>query len=225
MKTTQMLLMAGAWTLSAIMLPAAPANAGDPRSLNITEVSGAVRIQQALPCGNTVDLTTPIERGYMQMTWMQTTRTAVLVDLSQLTMFLAPFHVEANCSGVGGFVDFREIGVRLASAVRFQAEQTGGRDSAVFRFRIPKQQFLIYESVIDNAPVPQPETSYQRPSEDVIGLIDLRRQTVQLSVVLTHQLRFRTGCKGERCVIDERLTGTATADVRGGNFSGTPPLR
>jgi hypothetical protein len=223
MNIAQTLLMAGA--VSAIMLSAAPANAADPRPLKTTEVSGDVRIQQPLPCGRSVDLTTSIQRGYMGMTWLQISQTAVLVDLSQLTMFLAPFHVEASCNGVSGFVDFREIGVRLASAVRFQAVQTGGRDSAVFRFRIPKQQFLIYESVIDNAPVPQPETSYQRPSEDVIGLIDLRRQTVQLSVVLTHQLRFRTGCKGERCVIDERLTGTATADVRGGNFSGTPPLR
>jgi hypothetical protein len=221
MKTKQTLLMFGA--LSALMLPAVPANAADPRPLRTTEVSGEVRIQQPLPCGRSVDLTTSIEQGYVGLTWLQTSKTAVFVDLAQLTMFLAPFHVEANCNGVGGSVEFREIGVRLASAVRFQAVQAGGRDSALFRFRIPKEQFLIYESVIDNAPVKQPETSYQRPSEDVIGLLDLRRQTVQLGVVLANQLHFRAGCEGDRCVIDEKLTGSTTSAVRGGNFGGTLP--
>ena len=46
-------------------------------------------------------------------------------------MFLAPFHVEANCNGVSGSVDFREIGVQLASAVRFKAEPTGAPNGPV----------------------------------------------------------------------------------------------
>jgi hypothetical protein len=221
MTTTQTLLMAGA--SSVIMLSAALANAAGPRPLIITDVSGAVRIQQGLPCRNAMDLTTSIARGHMEMTWFQTTGTDVLVDLTKVNLLLAPFHVEANCNGVGGFVDFREIGVQLAGAVRFKAEPAGGRESSVFRFRIPKEQFLIYESVVDNAPVPQPETSYRRPSEDVTGVIDLRRQTMQLRVVLSTELRFRAGCERDRCVVDETHTGTITSDIRGGTFSGTPP--
>ena len=55
------------------------------------------------------------------------------------------------------------------------------------------------------------------------GLIDLRRQTVQLNVVLTNQLHFRAGCEGERCVVDERLTGRTASAVLGGSFTGNLP--
>jgi hypothetical protein len=182
MNNTHTLLKAVA--ASAIMLSATLANAATPRPLTITDVSGAARIQQGLPCGQTLDVTTSIVRGYMGMTWLQMTRGEVLVDLTRLNMFLSPFHVEASCNGVGGFAEFREIGVQLASAVRFKAQLIGGSDSALVRFRIPKEQFLIYQSVLDNAPVRQPEAGYRRPSEDVTGVIDLRRQTVQLHVVL-----------------------------------------
>ena len=216
MNTSQTLLMAGAWAFSAIMLSATAANAADPRPLIIVEVSGGARIQQGLPCGNTIDLTSPIVRGYMQMTWLPTTRAGeVLVDLTRVTMSLTPFQVEATCNGVRGSVEFREIGAQLASAVRFKAVQTS--ESGVFRFRIPKKQFLIYESVIDTAPVPQPEAKYKRPSEDVTGLIDVRRQTVQFDVELASRLHFRAGCARERCAIDETLTGTTTIEVRGGS--------
>jgi hypothetical protein len=211
MNTTQTLLMAGA--LSAIMLPATLVNAAGPRPLIVKDVSGPVRIQQGLPCKNSMDLTTSVVRGGMEMTWFQAKGTDVLVDLTTVTLFVAPFHVKATCNGVSGFADFREIGVQLAGAVRFKAAPDG-RQAGLFHFRIPKQQFLIYEAVSDNASK-QPETSYQRPSEDVTGVIDVRRQTVQLHVVMTNQLRFRAGCTGDRCAVDEIHTGTITTDVRG----------
>jgi hypothetical protein len=220
MKTRQMLLMAGAWTFGAIVLSVPPAHAAGSRSLAIKEVSGAVRIQQGLPCGNTLDHTTSIVRGSMQMSWSQVTRTAVLIDLTQVNMLLAPFRAEANCNGVSGSVDFQEIGVQLASAVRFTVEQAP--ETGLLYFRIPKEQFLIYESVLSNAPVRQPHTSYQRPSEDVTGVIDLRRQSVQLHVVMSTELRFRVGCQGERCAIDETHAGTATTDIRGVSTSTAP---
>ena len=208
---------------SAIMLSATLAHAAGPRALNITNVSGAARIQQALPCGNNLDITTSIVKGSMGMTWVQVTRGEVIVDLTRLNMFLSPFHAEASCSDVRGAVDFREIGVQLASAVRFKAPLTGGRDASLVYFTIPKEQFLIYQSVLDNAPVKQPESSYQRPSEDVTGVIDLRRQTVQLHVVLAPALRFRVGCVDNRCAIDETHIGTITTDVRGANSASTAP--
>jgi hypothetical protein len=211
MNTVHTLLKAMA--VSAIMLPATLANAATPRPLVITNVSGAARIQQPLPCGNNVDLTTQITQGYMGMTWFQLTRGEVLVDLTRLTMFLTPFQVEANCNDVSGSVEFREIGLELASSVRFKAQLAG--ESGVVHFRIPKERFLIYESIVDDAPVQQPEKAYRRPSEDVTGMIDLRNQTVQLHVVLSPELRFRVGCIDNRCAIDETHRGTITTDIRG----------
>ena len=69
MKTTLTLLRAGA--VSALMLSATLAHAADPQPLILKDVSGAVRIQQSLPCGNALDLRTSIVRGYMQMTVFQ----------------------------------------------------------------------------------------------------------------------------------------------------------
>jgi hypothetical protein len=211
MKTTLTLLRAGA--VSALMLSAALAStsAADPQSLILKDVSGAVRIQQSLPCENALDLRTSIVRGYMQMTVFQAARGEVLVDLTRVNMFLAPFRVEASCNGVRGSVDFREIGVQLASAVRFKAKSAP--ESGLIYFTIPKEQFRIYESVLSDAPGPRPDTRYQHPSEDVTGVLDPRRQSVDLHVVLTHELHFRAGCAGDRCAIDEIRTGTFTSDI------------
>jgi hypothetical protein len=212
MNTTLTLLRTGA--VSALMFSAAAlAHAADPQPLILADVSGAVRIQQQLPCGNTLDLRTSIVRGYMQMTVFEVSRGEVLVDLTRLNMFLAPFRVEANCNGVRGSVDFREVGVQLASAVRFKARSSP--ESGLIYFTIPKEQFRIYESVLSDAPASQPAMGYQRPSEDVTGVIDPRRQTVALHVVLAHELHFRAGCDGDRCAIDERRTGMITSDIRG----------
>ena len=219
MKTTLTLLKAAAVT--ALMLsPAArvnAANAAAPKQLTIKDVAGAVRIQQSLPCGNTMDLTTPVARGFMQVTVSPVTRGQVLVDLTRLSMFLRPFRADASCNGVRASVDFREVGVQLASAVKVKAD--GALDSNLIYFTIPREQFLLYESVLNNAPGPQPQSGYQRPSEDVTGVIDVRRQTVQLHVAMQGEMRFRAGCDGDRCVIDEVHTGTVTSDIRG---SGAP---
>lgn len=222
MTTKHILLMATA--VSAIMVSTARVQTAGP--LFVTNVSGAVRIQQGLPCGNTLDVTTPIDRGRIDMSSSgnaDSSRSEVLFDLAALNLLVRPFHADSICAGVSGSVDFSEIGIQLAGAVSFTGEQTGGVESTLYRFRIPKEQFLIHESVLDSVPVPQPETSYQRPSEDVTGLIDVRRRTVQIHVVLTTQLHFRAGCVGDRCAVDETDTGTTTSDVLGGNFFGTPP--
>lgn len=218
MKTTQTLLVAGA--LSAIMASAMPAQAANPQPLTITTMTGAVKIAQDLPCANRMEITTPVVKGGMEMTWEPVDREKALFDLTRMTMFLGEFRADASCKDIRGSVDFREIGISLASTVRFTGE--GDFDSGVFRFTIPKEQFLIYESVTDSLDVQQPERSYQRPSEDVTGEIDVRHQTVQLHVVLTTELHFRAGCSRDRCVIDEIDKGTATADVQG---STVPPRR
>jgi hypothetical protein len=230
MNTTSKILMAGA--LSALMCSTMPAQAQTtapvpmrPQPLTVSTVAGSVRIQQNVPCGNMLDLATPIAEGRVDMTWQPTTRTDMLFDLVKMTMFLTPFHVDASCNDIRGSVDFREVGIQLASALKFTGEPIGDPGARQFAFRIPKEQFLIFESVLDSVDPKKPEISYQKPSEDVTGVIDLRRQTVQMRVVLTTQLHFRVGCDRERCVIDETHNGTITSDIRGSATARTGVIR
>src|SRR5262245_36952019 len=166
MKKTTLSLVA--WVLSVIVLTESPAGAAGQQPLVITDLRGAVRTQLTLPCGDPVDATTPIESGRMDIRPEILTREGAIVsvtfDLTRLDLFLTPFAVHRACDGIDATAAFREIGVRLAGAVRFPGEAVGAPGSGQYRFVIPRDQFLIYESVVDNAPVPQPETRYQRPS-------------------------------------------------------------
>ena len=216
MKTHLTLLVAA--VLSAIAWTGSPARAAGQQPLVITDLRGSVRIQLKLPCGDPVDETTSIGAGRMEIKPEIITRELEIVsaifDLTRLDVFLTPFAVHRACDGVDATAAFREIGLRLAGAVRFPGERVGAPGSGLYRFSIPKEQFLIYESVLDNAPVPQPETKYQRPSQDVFGVIDLPHERVQLHVVLNSQVRFRLGCvRAGRCLIDQKEDVTQTADV------------
>jgi hypothetical protein len=201
--------------LSAIVL-SAPVALALTQSVVFTNLRGTLRVLQGVPCGGVVDVTTSIADGRMEITQVPDSRDTVpgtaLFDLTRLEMFMTPFTAEHECLGVKGTVDFKEIGVRLASGVQFAAEAVGPR-SGQYRFSIPKEKFLVFESVLSNLPVPQPETAYQRPSEDVTGVIDLRAQTAELRIVLTTSLHFRIGCVGRRCLIDEVRGGRQVADV------------
>ena len=219
MKTKLTLLVAG--ILSIIVLTESPAWAAGQQPLVITDLRGTARTQLHLPCGDPIDQTTSIESGRMDIRPEILTRESAIVsvtfDLTRLDLFLTtPFAVHRACDGIDATAAFREIGVRLAGAVRFPGEAVGAPGSGQYRFVIPREQFLIYESIVDNAPVPQPETRYERPSQDVFGVIDLARKIVQLHVVLNTQVRFRAGCvRGGRCLIDQREAVTQTADVVG----------
>ncbi len=223
MKITLTLLVTVA--LSAIVLPSSAAGAQSP--LSNTDLSGTVHIQQGVPCGDPVDINVTIRDGLIEITPRVITRDQVLFELTRLVVFVTPFSVHRECMGISADADFREIGLQLAIARRFTGEETGPPGSGLYRFIIPKEEFLLYESVLDNQPVLQPEAAYQRPSEDVTGLISLdpRRKTVQLHVVFTERLRFRAGCVGAgRCVIDEKHAGTITSDLLAVTAPGpTPP--
>ena len=217
MKTKRTLLAAGAVT--AIVLSAPMANAVVLRSLVVLDPAGTVRIQQALPCGDDLDTTRPIAGGRIDVTpavIAADVRGGIVFDLTRMDLFLAPFSVHRECRGIAATAEFFEIGVRLARAVIFTGEPDGPLELRRYRFTIPKEQFLIYESVLDNAPVRQPETMYQKPSEDVTGVIELLRGSVEIHVALASRLRFRAGCTvGNHCLIDEVKDGTQRADVAG----------
>jgi hypothetical protein len=222
MRTNRTLLVTVVAT--GMMLSAAVASAAS-QSLTITNLQGTVRIAQDLPCDQTVQVDTTIQSGHLDLAY-QIQREGVLLDFARLDVFITPFSVEGNCDGVGASVNFREIGLKLASAVIFPGEPVGGLEDRLYRFRIPKEQFLLFESVLDDSGAPQPKTLYKRPSEDVTGLIDLgRNKSVQLHVVLTDEVQFKAGCERNRCLIDETHTGTTTSDVLAAVIPGpTPPI-
>jgi len=212
MKTTRTLLMASG--LSAMVLSAALANAVDLQPLAATNLTGTLRLQQSLPCDQFLDLTTPVEHGRIEMTparGLDIQGGHKLFNLTRLTLFFTPFDVDGACRGIGDAHRVTEIGVQLASAVSFRALGAGRSDT--YRIRIPKEQFLITESIVENG---EPKVVYVKPSEDVTGNISLLRRTVHLHIVVATQLRFRAGCDSlGRCLVDEIRDGTQTADIAG----------
>lgn len=211
MKTKQLLM---AVAVSAIALTAPAVHAIGFRPLVVVDPTGSVRIQQALPCGDDLDLTRSITGGRIELA-PTSLRIQPTFNLTKMDLFLEPFSVRRQCRGIDATAEFYEIGVRLAGAVTFDGVPMGDSESNQFAFRIPKDKFLIYETVLDNAPVAQPERKYVKPSEDVTGLIDLRARTIDIHVALASLMRFRAGCVGTRCVIDEEKAGTQRADVAG----------
>src|SRR5262245_2136859 len=210
---TKRLLMAVA--VSAIALSAPAAHATGIRPLLVVDPTGSVRIQQALPCGDDLDITRQIAGGRIEVALASRRIQPVSFNMTKLDLFLQPFSVRRVCQGIDASAEFYEIGLRLAGALTFDGERTGGPESNQFLFRIPKEKFLMYETILDNAPVPQPERRYVKPSEDVTGLIDLDAKTMEIHVALASRMRFRAGCVGKRCVIDEEKAGTQNADVAG----------
>jgi hypothetical protein len=215
MKTKQTLLAAGA--LSAVMLAAPPANAqtAPPPAPNVplifTALGGNVRILQDVPCGDTVEIETTIAGGRMDITPHLPARGDQVFDLTRLDLFLTPFSVQVECMGISATAVFTEIGIKLLNSVIFTPDAVAGD---VYGFTIPKEKFLLFQSVVDNAPAPQPETSVKQPLEDVTGEIDMGRKRVTLRVVLAWQLRFRAGCLNKnKCLIDEIGDGRQEGDL------------
>jgi hypothetical protein len=217
MKTKRMLLLVG--VVATFVLSAPRVSAIVSRPLVVIDPAGTVRIQQGLPCGDDLDITRRIVSGRIDVTKSTIPSTAgpvqVMFNLTRMELFLEPFSVQRKCRGIDATAEFYEIGLRLAAGVVFPAEEVGPPESGKYRFLIGKNEFLIEENIFDNAPVPQPERAYQKPSEDVTGLIDLREGTIEIHIALTSRMHFRAGCSGKGCVIDEEHTGGQTAAVLG----------
>jgi hypothetical protein len=212
MTSKRIRLVTGVLMATVLSAPLAMALAS---RLTFNSLQGTLHVVQRVPCGGLVDLTTTIAGGRMDITPLQQHRgdPEAQFELARLSLFVTPFTLQHECLGVTATAEFREIGIRLASTVRFSGQPIGIPEDRQYRFSIPKNDVLLFASVLDNLPVKQPETQYRRPSEDVTGVIDLRRNTAQLHVVLASNLRFRVGCVDGRCLIDERAAGTQTADI------------
>ena len=211
-------IMLGAIALSAsVTLAVAP-------GLIFTNLRGIVHVSQGVPCGGPLDLTTTIADGRMDITPTlappaDTTGGGLgaQFDLTRLDLFLTPLTVQHECLGFNATVEFHNVGLQLVKGVRFTGVPIvdEGPEERKYRFTIPRSQVLLFEAVTDNLPVPQPQRRYQRPGEDVTGVIDLRRGTASLHVVLFERVHFFAGCVHKKCAIDQTFGGREIADLTG----------
>ena len=209
MKTKWTIEVAGG--LCGVALTAALAQGADLQPLVVTDLAGALRIQQGIPCGHDVDQTTPVAHGRIELT------PATGIDgpdgkrfvLTRASLSFAPFSIFRSCLGQSETKNYTEVGVQLAHITSFTATPTGG---GIFNVTIPKSEFLISEATIVNGDW---ESGFKHPSEDVTGTIDLVHGTVQMRVVMATRVHFKAGCLGSLCVIDEYQNGTLTANISG----------
>lgn len=204
MKTMWVLLLIGTASLSA-----SDPVVGQPAV--VTGLAGSLRIQQAVPCGNNIDQTTPAIGGRFELTPAEGLDVpgGRLFSLTRGNVFFAGFTITRSCLGYTETRTYTEVGVQVARAVSFTAVPVG---PGVYSVRIPKGQFLIYEASAVNDKL---ETGSKRPSEDVTGTIDLAHGSVRMRVVLATRIHFRAGCTAMGCAIDEIKYGTLTANLSG----------
>lgn len=213
MKTTCTALLIGGLIVSAPP-PAAAQTPVDLRPMIVTNLTGQLRVQQGVPCGGIVDLTTPVTGGRLLLTPAEGLNVAggKLFALTRSDVFFAGFSVTRTCSLITETRTYTEVGVQLGRAVSFTAASAG---ADLFAVTIPKSDFLLYQAAVVNG---QLETSFQKPSQDVTGAIDFTARTVTLRVVVATRVRFRAGCVFDACIIDEVKDGTLTADIGGTIF-------
>ncbi len=211
MKHTSMLLFTGGVITAAVMAATLVVSA-DVQPATASNLTGSLHVQQAIPCNQQVDLTTPVTGGRIQLTpadgidvsgGKQFTLTSVQVSFGA-------FSATRSCDTVSQTQSYSEIGVQLARAVTFVATPLG---SNVFAITIPKGDFLIYEASIDNG---SPEGGYKQPSQDVTGTLDFTSGTLSVTVVVANSIHFKAGCVPVfGCVVDETDAGTMTATIAG----------
>ena len=182
MKTKRIVLVAGglsavvlaAGRLSAIVASAQSAPRIDLRPLVVTNLGGTLSLIQEVPCGQVVHVTTAATGGRAELTpseGIPNTRTGGRTfTMTRLNILYKPFSVNGECQGFRDPHNVTDIGVTLAGAVTFDVEPDGD-------FVIPKEDFLLKESFVDNK---KAKTAYKKPSEDVTGNLNLAGGTMRI---------------------------------------------
>jgi hypothetical protein len=207
--TTKWMLLSIAG-LAGVALAASHVTGADLQPMVVTNLSGNLHVAQGIPCG-TAQSDSAITDGRIEIT------PANGVDvpggkqftLTRANITFAPFNVSGSCAGFGDTRHYTNVDVRLGNAVTFTASALGG---GAFAVTIPKADFLIYEAAIADG---NPETGYKHPSQDVTGTIDFTNSTVQMTVVLATQVKFKEGCVDDHCIINEIDNGTLTTTLSG----------
>ena len=206
MKTNWTFLML---VVAAGMAPAAVQAAGRP--LVVNNLTGTLRIEQGIPCDDDVDQTTPVTGGRLEISPPEGLsipggkRYALLTaDIS-----FAGFSIHRSCLGFDETRNYSVVRVQLARALSFDALPS---TPSLYVATIPKEHFLIRDVTVVNGDL---ASAVKRPKEDVTGILDLAQGTLKMKVVVGNRVRFRAGCVGSLCLIDEEHDGTSTADLSG----------
>ena len=177
----------------------------------VTGLAGTLRIQQGVPCGDDVDLTTPLAQGGLDITPPEGLPVpgGRSFTLGRGQLVFAGFSVHRDCLGFGETRTYDRVSVQILRAVSFTAAPAAG---GIFAITIPKEAFVVLEQANVNG---EPELHYLVASQDVTGTIDLTTATVQVHAVFASTTHFQAGCTPLGCLIDEEKPGTFTADLSG----------
>jgi hypothetical protein len=193
--------------LGAVALAAAPAQGVDFRPLVATPLAGSLQIQQSVPTGCTSLDVRPlaVTGGRMEISpagGLDDGAGHKLFTLAVFSAYFEPFSVHVVCPLHTEDRAFRAIGAQLGASVIFTGVPDG---RGGYAFRIPKDQFVIYEVADDNG---QSDRSYKHPSSDVVGSITVEGR-VLVHVEVPSSLHI-TGFG-----IDGDFGGTQIADIVG----------
>ena len=207
-----MLGSVGAVAVIALAAQSGGAAVTASQPMTVQNLTGTLRVQQAIPCGNHVDKSTPVNGGRLVITPSDGVDVSggKLFTLAAGSVTFAPFSMSGSCDGVSRTTNFQNVAVQLSRAVTFTAPALGG---GAFSYQIPKDDLVIFQaSTIDGSL----DSGYKVPIEDVTGTIDLTNATVTMHVVLGTSVHFEGGCVPILgCIVDETDSGTVTADLAG----------
>ncbi len=211
MKTKWMLLLAGG--LSGLVLTAVMARSADLQPMVVKSLTGDLHIDQDVPCGDNVVVTTPVTQGRLELNPAEGFDDPAVTGgkrftLTRASMSFGGFSAHRDCAGIGDTRNYSAVSVELGRAVSFTAVPAG----TGYSFSIPRPDFLITEAAIVND---VPESNYMKPSSDVIGTIDFTTNTFTMKVVVETRVHFQGGCLGDLCIINEDDDGVLTANISG----------
>ena len=188
--------------LGGIALAAGLAHGADLQPMVVTNLSGQLRIEQALPCGDDLDLTTPVTAGRIEIspTGGVDVRGGRGFAITRMSVFFGAFSTHVSCLGRTDDETYSEVGAQLGKPVIFTGSPVR---AGVYDFTIPKDTFLVRQAAIRNG---ISDTSITHPAEDVTGTIDFNLGTVHLHVKMATSLHLPTG---------EDKAGSQTADIDG----------
>ena len=211
--TTRMRLFPAA-RFGGVMLVATLAWSADLQPALVSNLNGTLRVQQDIPCGENIDVTTPVTGGTLELTPAEGIPASGGNRRWTLTggsLRFAGFSVTRSCLGFEGTRSYGAINVQISRAVSFTGTATP--TPHLYSVVIPKADFqLTYVATLARGI----ETGTKIPTQDVTGSINLATGIVRMHVVLGNRPRLRAGCVvGAPCAIDETPAGTFTADIIG----------
>jgi hypothetical protein len=210
MKSKWMLLSIG--TLGLLAPGSTAVRATDSRPAVVTGLTGTLHVVQNAPCSNTIQRTTPVTGGRIELTPAEGIPVSGgrRFSLTRADISFAGFTASGSCLGFSRSRQYDAIDVQLTRAVTFTATATS--TPGLFNVTIPKEQFMIsYVALLGD----ELETGTKFAKEDVTATLDLTTGAVQMHVVLGTRVTFKAGCTLFGCVIDETHSGTLTSDISG----------